>query len=98
MTKDEERRYDALVESLRGRLRPVCLNWPEAMFDEMIRQLAEITVRYEGDDGVRGAYDRRGADRLVADMKDLLERNQRLRMPPEIPAIPPIRQDDEISA
>ena len=75
---NEDQRLDALIESLRLRLRPVCDNWPEPMFEEMIRQLAEITVKYELDDGLR-VYDRRGTDRLVADMKELLERNQRHR-------------------
>jgi hypothetical protein len=78
MTKDEKRRLDALVEGLTIRLRPVCANWPEPMFQEMVRQLAEITVKYEGHDGL-AEYDRRGTDRLVSDMRNLLERSQNQR-------------------
>lgn len=78
MAIDEQRRFDVLVENLRLRLRPVCENWPEPMFEAMIGQLAEITVRYEIDEGMR-VYDRRGTDRLVADMKELLEKNQHHR-------------------
>jgi hypothetical protein len=84
LTKEEQRRFDVLVDNLRTRLRPVCENWPEPLFEEMIRQLADITVKYEVDEGIR-VYDRRGTDRLVADMKELLDRNQRHRgdSPPE---------------
>ena len=51
------------------------------MFEEMIHQLAEITVKYEMEEGIR-VYDRRGTDRLVADMKELLERNHKIRSTP----------------
>ena len=78
MTQEELRRFETLVENLRHRLRPVCDNWPDAAFEEMIRQLADITVKYEMEEGIR-SYDRRGTDRLVADMKELLEKNQRFR-------------------
>jgi hypothetical protein len=84
VTQDELTRFNQLVDNLRVRLRPVCDNWPEALFEEMVRQLADITVKYEVEEGIR-VYDRRGTDRLVADMKELLERNQRHRhdLPPE---------------
>lgn len=78
MTREDQRRFDRLVDNLRERLRPVCDGWSEAMFEQMIRQLADITVKYEVREGIR-VYDRRGTDRLVADMKELLDRNQRLR-------------------
>ena len=79
MTKEEQRRFDVLVDNLRLRLRPICENWPDALFDQMIRQLAEITVKYEVDGGGMRAYDRRGTDRLVADLKELLDRSERHR-------------------
>ena len=84
MTPEEQRRFDRLVDNLRQRLRPVCDSWPEPQFERMIRQLAGITVKYEVREGIR-VYDRRGTDRLVADMKALLARNERLRSdyPPE---------------
>jgi hypothetical protein len=78
MTAEEQRRFDALVDNLRSRLRPVCDTWPDGLFEEMIRQLADITVKYEMEEGIR-VYDRRGTDRLVADMKELLEKNLRHR-------------------
>jgi hypothetical protein len=76
MTEADARRV--IVTELTARLRPVCSQWPQHLFDEMIERLADITLKYD-----RGfatpTYDRRSTDRLVADLKSALERSQSTR-------------------
>lgn len=76
MTEADARRV--IVTELAARLRPVCSQWPQHVFDEMIERLAEITLKYD-----RGfatpSYDRRSTDRLVADLKSALERSKASR-------------------
>jgi hypothetical protein len=55
-----------------ARLRLVCADWPDDEFDPMVRQLAEITLKYEGR-ATSGMYDRRATDRLVAELRSALE-------------------------
>lgn len=78
MPADEQLRLDELVDNLRVRLRPVCADWPEDMFEEVVRELAAITLKYEGS-ATPSLYDRRRTDRLVADLKDIVERSERNR-------------------
>jgi len=78
MTRNEQLRLDELIETLRVRLRPVCSDWPEDMFEEVVRELAAITLKYEGS-ATPGMYDRRRTDRLVADLKDIVGRSQQRR-------------------
>jgi hypothetical protein len=75
MTDADVRRV--IVADLQVRLRPVCAQWPQELFDEMIQRLAEITLKY--DRGFGMTYDRRSTDRLVADLKGVLERSQHVR-------------------
>jgi hypothetical protein len=57
------------------RLRRVCGNWPDDLFNEMVQRLADITVRYDGVT-TPSTYDRRTTDRLVAELREALERSQ----------------------
>jgi hypothetical protein len=76
MTEADARRV--IIAELTARLRPVCLQWPQQLFDEMVDRLAEITLKYD-----RGfatpSYDRRSTDRLVADLKIALEQSKATR-------------------
>lgn len=76
MTEADARRV--IVTELAARLRPVCSQWPQHVFDEMIERLAEITLKYD-----RGfatpSYDRRSTERLVTDLKNALERSKAIR-------------------
>lgn len=81
MTSDETRtavdleaRRAALIQSLRTRLAAVCAGWPPELFTSMVEGLADITVRYDTRTSTT-LYDRRSTDRLVADMKEAIERN-----------------------
>ena len=78
MTKNERIRLDEITDSLRVRLRTVCADWPEDMFEEVIRELASITLKYEGS-ATPSIYDRRRTDRLVADLRDVIGRSERRR-------------------
>jgi hypothetical protein len=75
MTKADARRM--LVAELSRRLRPVCMEFSQKDFDEMIEQLADITLKYDRSGGLM--YDRRNTDRLIADLRDALERNKAAR-------------------
>ena len=75
---DTEARRAALIEDLRTRLAAVCAGWPPEHFASMIERLANITMRYDGGSGT-STYDRRSSDRLVADMKEAVERNTEAR-------------------
>ena len=78
MTKDQRLRLQQLTDDLRVRLRGVCADWPEDMFDEVVRELAAITLKYEGV-ATPNQYDRRHTDRLVTDLKEIVGRSKRLR-------------------
>ena len=78
MTREESLRLQDLIDSLKARLRPVCADWPEDMFDEVVRELAEITIKYEST-ATPTLYDRRHTDRLVADLKDIVNRSRQHR-------------------
>lgn len=76
--EDDDVRIAAISASIAGRLRSVCAHWPEPLFDEMVRGLAQITLKYEGE-VTAGTYDRRTTDRLVTELKAALERSETLR-------------------
>jgi hypothetical protein len=76
--QESQFRLEALIASMGTRLRPVCANWPDDEFDRMIRELAEITLKYEGRAN-GGMYDRRATDRLVAELRSALEENSARR-------------------
>jgi hypothetical protein len=71
-------RRAAIIHELRNRLRPMCAEWPEALFVAMIENLAEVTLKYEGLAST-STYDRRTMDRLVADFKEAVARNKEAR-------------------
>lgn len=65
-----------MVADLTRRLRPVCENWPDAVFTEMVERLADITVKYD----IAGpTYDRRTTERLMDDLKATLAQSESAR-------------------
>ena len=48
MSREDSPRVRSLIHSMTKRLRPLCSEWPEDHFNEMVRNLAEITLKYEG--------------------------------------------------
>jgi hypothetical protein len=68
----------AVIADLIARLRPVCEQWPDDLFDAMVDRLADITVKYDRL-ASGGSFDRRSTERLVSELKDALERNQAAR-------------------
>jgi hypothetical protein len=80
-TEQRQQRLDELQSQIAARLEPVCKEWPTEMFEEMVRGLAALTVKYERHSDAP-TYDRRTTDRLLDDMKTLIERSVELRNTP----------------
>lgn len=83
MTQDETFRLETLIAHMTPRLRPICAEWPEETFNAMVRRLAEITLKYEGN-ATGGQYDRRSTDRLVAELKGALEHSAATKLVAEM--------------
>jgi hypothetical protein len=66
-------RMEEIRVAIRMRLQSVCAEWPAEAFDMMVDRLAHITLKYERV-GSGNAYDRRNTDRLLADIKEVLEK------------------------
>lgn len=71
---DSQTRRAVLVLDLNRRLRPVCTEWPDDLFNRMIESLATVTLKFEGT-ASPSTYDRRTTDRLLDDLKDALKRS-----------------------
>jgi len=69
---------DAIVADLTRRLRPVCSEWTEEEFAEMVAHLADITMKYQSRLSVE-TYDRRSTDRLVDELKAALAESRAKR-------------------
>jgi len=65
-----------MVADLTRRLRPVCENWPDAVFTEMVERLADITLKY---DIAVPTYDRRTTERVIDDLKSVLAQSESVR-------------------
>ena len=76
----DEIRGTVLRAEVEARLRPVCPDWPESLFQEVVSQIVEITLKYDGS-GQKSEliYDPRIAEKLVANLKDLADRNAEIR-------------------
>src|SRR5688500_19284796 len=92
LTEQRQQRLAELQSQIAVRLEPVCKGWPTEMFEEMVRGLAALTLKYERQ-GAPPTYDRRTTDRPLDDMKTLTERSGELRNTPRSgPASPQERQ------
>ena len=78
MTSDRTLRLQVLVTTIAERLRPLCADWSNEVFDDMVRRLAEVTLKYEGVSSP-GSYDRRVTDRLVEELKTALDASEAAR-------------------
>jgi len=67
-----------LAATIAERLRPLCADWSDEVFDDMVRRLAEVTLKYEGVSSP-GSYDRRATDKLVEELKRALESSEGAR-------------------
>ena len=77
----ESLRLAALREDIAARLKPVCEDWPPDLFDQVVENLASITLRYEGRT-TTATYDVRTTDALVSKLGEGLLRSQKGRTPP----------------
>ncbi|HYC50152.1 MAG TPA: hypothetical protein VEB19_03490 [Gemmatimonadaceae bacterium] len=67
---------DALIADLSRRLRPMCAEWPEHEFIELIERIADVTMKYNVAGLSISSYDRRAADRLIDDLKASLAESE----------------------
>jgi hypothetical protein len=75
---NDDDRFAAMTAAIAARLRPVCANWPESLFNEMVDGLARITIKYEGE-VTPGPHDASETEKLVSDLKAALDRSRALR-------------------
>jgi hypothetical protein len=69
---------EAIVADLIRRLRPVCADWSEQEFTEMVEHLADITWKYQTRLFVE-TYDRRSTERLLDELKSALAESRAKR-------------------
>lgn len=69
----------ALRAEVEARLRPVCADWPEELFQTVLDQIVAITVKYDRQSVIPALEDREGTESLIADLKDLARRNSAFR-------------------
>jgi len=88
MAQQNSARLHSIRADLETRLRRVCAGWPASEFEAMLDRLAEVTLRYEriaADElsaQLPPLYDRRSTDRILADLREALDRNEAARQPP----------------
>lgn len=74
---NETERLEELRAEITARLKPVCVDWPEETFDAMVAHIASVTLKYEDLDAGIPRYDRRATERLVRELKALMEKQPR---------------------
>ena len=73
MNLPESARRVELRTSIASRLKGVCADWPPDVFDQMVSNLADITLRYEG---ANPASDTAAvSDLLVEQMRELTRKS-----------------------
>ena len=76
MTSGPSTRLTEIRNAIAVRLRSVCADWPDDVFNAMVENLAAITLKYESL-GSGNAYNRRSTERLLNDVRDSLDRGDR---------------------
>ena len=71
-------RLIAIRIEIRERLRPVCQGWPALEFDELVEQVAQLTLKYERK-VVPTEAGRRAMTGFFEEMRETVERSERLR-------------------
>jgi hypothetical protein len=68
----------AMKADIAARLRGVCADWPDDLFETMVERLASVTLKYQSESALPG-YDRRTTERLLSDLKAALARSEDMR-------------------
>jgi hypothetical protein len=74
----ESDKAQALKDEITHRLLPVCGDWPDQLFQQLVHSITEITLKYD-DQSERIVYDTTRSDRLIADMRNLADKSADLR-------------------
>jgi hypothetical protein len=85
----DEMRATVLRAEVESRLRPVCPDWPEELFQAVVSRIVELTIKYESG-GAKAdlLLDPRISDDLFAEMKDAADRGAEVR--DKLPSPPPL--------
>jgi hypothetical protein len=78
MTTTDDDSLAAMKQDIAARLRGVCADWPNDLFETMVERLASVTLKYQSETAVPG-YDRRTTERLLSDLKAALARSEDVR-------------------
>ena len=71
-----------LRADVEGRLRPICSDWPEPLFQEVVSKIVEFTIKYErraATSLLPPALAVTATEALIADLKDIVERSAEVR-------------------
>ena len=95
----ESDKAQTLKDEIMHRLLPVCGDWPDQLFQQLVHSITEITLKYE-DQSERIVYDTTRSDRLIADMRSLAAKSadMRSRTPASQAIQRPIDQTDQAEA
>jgi len=77
--EDQTELREALVRRLAQRLRPVCYAWPQALFDTMVGNLADITLKYDYHHATSSHLATEESTKLLAELRASLARSERMR-------------------
>ena len=86
----DEVRATVLRAEVEARLRPVCPDWPEPLFQAVVSQVVEISIKYDRGGELDLEFDPRIAEQLVSDMKALADRATEVRGALPDPPAPPL--------
>jgi len=83
--EEEDARLRAEIRVVTARLRSTCADWPTELFEQMVRRIAHVTLKYNGVLSL-STYDRRTADRVIDELKAALELSERSPHHDDLPA------------
>jgi hypothetical protein len=86
MSSSPQSRVEELQIAIAARLKKVCYDWPRDRFDEVVRNLAFITVKYEQR---MLPYTGASTEELLAQMKALRQRSSDHRRPRDFTDLSP---------
>ena len=68
-----------LRAEVEGRLRPVCPDWPEELFQAVVSRIVEITLKFDKSENESLIVDSRLTEQLVREMRHLADRSAEVR-------------------
>ena len=81
MAEPSSTRLAELRAHVAERLRPICADWPDELFDEMVESIATITLKYEfiGPKAADFITNPHAANEIIEDLKEATRRSAESR-------------------